>query len=87
VPRLPDGTLAGSVLRMNRAVRNFADAAEVGLREAVQSATLVPARLLGLARKGQIVEGCDADLVVLDREGAVFLTLVAGHVVYARHGV
>ncbi|HXX40446.1 MAG TPA: N-acetylglucosamine-6-phosphate deacetylase [bacterium] len=87
VPRLPDGTLAGSVLRMNRAVRNFADAAEVGLREAVQSATLVPARLLGLARKGQIVEGCDADLVVLDREGAVFLTLVAGQVVYARHGV
>jgi len=86
VPRLPDGTLAGSVLRMSRAVRNFAAAAEIGLREAVQSATLVPARLLGLARKGQIVDGYDADLVVLDREGGVSLTLVGGQVAYLRHG-
>jgi N-acetylglucosamine-6-phosphate deacetylase len=86
VPRLSDGTLAGSVLRMSRAVRTFAAAAEVGLREAVQSATLVPARLLGLARKGQIVDGHDADLVVLDREGGVSLTLVGGQVAYLRHG-
>ncbi len=50
--RLPDETLAGSVLRLDRAVRNFAADAEVSIREVVQAATLVSARLLGLARKG-----------------------------------
>lgn len=84
VPRLPDGALAGSVLQLVRAVRNFADAAGVGLRDAVQAATLVPARLLGLSRKGRIARDCDADLVVLDRDGVVALTLVGGQVAYRR---
>jgi N-acetylglucosamine-6-phosphate deacetylase len=83
-PRLADGTLAGSVLQMAGAVRNFADSTGVGLREAVQAASLVPARLLGLGRKGRIARGCDADLVVLDREGGVVLTLVAGRIAYRR---
>jgi len=86
VPRLADGTLAGSVLRMNDAVRNFAASAEVGLREAVQAATLVPSRLLGLDRKARIAPGCDADLVVLDRDARVALTLVAGQIAYRRAG-
>jgi len=84
VPRLADGTLAGSVLAMIRAVHNFVEATSVGLREAVQSASLVPARLLGLTHKGRIASGCDADLVVLDREGSVALTLVGGGVAYRR---
>ena len=84
VPRLNDGTLAGSVLQMFRAVRNFADAAGVSLRDAVQGASLVPARLLGLGRKGRIAEGCDADLVVLDRDGRVALTCVGGGIAYRR---
>jgi N-acetylglucosamine-6-phosphate deacetylase len=84
VPRLPDGTFAGSVLQMDRAVRNFAAAAEIGLREAIHSATAVPARLLRLARKGQIAEGYDADLAVLGRDGSVALTLVGGRVAYQR---
>jgi N-acetylglucosamine-6-phosphate deacetylase len=86
VARLADGTLAGSVLAMIRGVHNFERAASVGLREAVQSATLVPARLLGLSRKGRIAAGCDADLVVLDREGSVALTLVSGEVAFRRGG-
>ncbi len=84
VPRLGDGTLAGSVLQMFRAVRNFADAAGVSLRDAVQAASLVPARLFGLARKGRIAEGCDADLVVLDREGRVALTCAGGEIAFRR---
>ena len=84
VARLADGTLAGSVLAMIRGVHNFARAASVGLREAVQCATLVPARLLGLSRKGRIAAGCDADLVALDREGDVALTLVSGEVAFRR---
>jgi N-acetylglucosamine-6-phosphate deacetylase len=84
VPRLPDGTFAGSVLAMVRGVHNFAGAASVGLRDAVQAASLVPARLLGLAHKGRIAPGADADLVVLDREGSVALTLVRGEVAFRR---
>ncbi len=84
VARLKDGSLAGSVLQMARAILNFAEAADVPLREAVQAASAVPARLLGLARKGRIAPGCDADLVVLDREGRVALTLIGGQIAYQR---
>ena len=84
VPRLADGTLAGSVLAMIRGVHNFAQAASIGLREAVQAASLVPARLLGLGRKGRIAPGADADLVVLDRQGSIVLTLVAGEAAFRR---
>jgi N-acetylglucosamine-6-phosphate deacetylase len=84
VPRLSDGTLAGSVLQMARGVWNFAEAAGVPLREAVHSASALPARLLGLAHKGRVAPGCDADLVVLDREGRVVLTLVRGEVAFQR---
>ncbi|HEX4841061.1 MAG TPA: N-acetylglucosamine-6-phosphate deacetylase, partial [bacterium] len=84
VPRLSDGTLAGSVLQMFRAVRNFADASGASLRDAVQAASLVPARLLGLARKGRVTAGGDADVVVMDREGRVALTCAGGQIVYRR---
>jgi N-acetylglucosamine-6-phosphate deacetylase len=87
VPRLGDGTLAGSVLQMARGVLNFAEAADVPLREAAQAASAAPARLLGLPRKGRIAPGCDADLVVLDREGRVVLTLVRGEVAFQRTAV
>lgn len=83
-PRLGDGSLAGSALQMFRAVKNFTEAAGAGLRDAVEAASLVPARLLGLGRKGRIARGCDADLVVLDRDGAVLLTLIAGRIAYQR---
>jgi N-acetylglucosamine-6-phosphate deacetylase len=84
VPRLGDGTIAGSVLAMVRAVHNFASAAPVSLRDAVQAASLVPARLLGLSRKGRISAGADADLAVLGRDGEVVLTLVGGAVAFRR---
>jgi N-acetylglucosamine-6-phosphate deacetylase len=84
VPRLADGTLAGSVLAMIHGVHNFAQAASVPLREAVQAASLIPARLLGLSQKGRVARGCDADLAILDRQGSVVLTLVGGQVVFRR---
>lgn len=83
-PRLADGSLAGSVLQLHQAVRNFAEAAQVSERDAVMAASLVPARVLGLDRKGRIAPGCDADLVVVDRQGRVALTLVRGQVAYRR---
>jgi len=84
IARLPDGTLAGSTLAMVRAVQNFTRATAVSARDAVQAASLVPARLLGLTRKGRIAQGADADLVVLDRDGSVALTLTRGQIAYRR---
>lgn len=65
VPRLADGTLAGSALTMDAAVRN-AVAAGVDLVAALAAATSTPAGLLGLADRGRLEVGARADLVALD---------------------
>jgi len=83
--RLTDGTLAGSTLTLDRAVDNFAVFADVPWHHALASASLVPARLLGIAdRKGSIEVGFDADLVGFDAERNVNWTLVGGRVVFTR---
>lgn len=82
--RLADGTLAGSILSMDQAVRNLMKFTGCTLREAVSAATLNPARLSGSRRKGRLVPGADADLVLLDTKARVALTIVGGEVMYSR---
>jgi len=65
-PRLPDGTLAGSVLTMDRAVSNVVRRCAVPLADAVEAASSTPARLLGLEDRGTIATGLRADLVALE---------------------
>ena len=66
VARTEDGSLAGSTLTMDRAVRNMVELAGVHIDRVVPMATEIPARILGVAdRKGRIEEGHDADLVVM----------------------
>ena len=84
--RLPDGTLAGSSLTMDGAVRNASKFLGVSLTEAVRMATETPAKILGLTEKGRIAPGADADLVILDRGGFVQETIVGGETVYRREG-
>jgi N-acetylglucosamine-6-phosphate deacetylase len=79
---LPGRTLAGSVLRMDGAVRNMQAFTGCSLAEAIQMASQTPARLLGLERKGRLAPGCDADLVVLDTNQQVKQTYVAGELVF-----
>jgi N-acetylglucosamine-6-phosphate deacetylase len=67
-PRRPDGTLAGSALRMDRAVRNAVVLGGWTLAEAVHAASALPAQLLGLTDRGAVAAGCRADLVLLDEE-------------------
>jgi N-acetylglucosamine-6-phosphate deacetylase len=64
---LPDGTLAGSVLTMDRALQNVASTAVPGA-VAVRHATANPARVLGLSDRGRVAPGARADLVALDPE-------------------
>ncbi len=78
VPRLADGTLAGSALTMDRAVRNVVHAAGVDLADAVAAAATTPARLLGLDDRGTLVAGRRADLVALSPDLTVDGTWIAG---------
>ena len=74
-----NGSLAGSVLTMDRAVRNITRFSEWTLRDAVQAATLNPARAVGLAaHHGILAKGVSADFTVLNSAGEVLKTIVRG---------
>ena len=77
--RGPDGVLAGSVLTMIEAVRNL-HALGVPLADAVDAATAVPARILGLPEIGRLDVGLPADIVILDDSVEIERVLVAGNV-------
>jgi N-acetylglucosamine-6-phosphate deacetylase len=81
--RLPDGTLAGSVLTMDEAVRNLVHSGAV-LADAVRAATTVPARLLGRDDLGALRPRLPAHLTVLDDELRIVRTLVGGVEAFAR---
>src|ERR1700686_2071615 len=72
------GKLAGSVLTMDRAVRNLARFAEGELPHAVAAASRNPARVAGMGNKGNLAAGADADFVVLSPDGDVLRTFVGG---------
>jgi len=77
------GTLAGSVAPMNFDVGNVTRSTHCTLAEAVQMATLNPARVIGVVdRKGSLEPGKDADVVIVDEEVNVYLTLVRGREAY-----
>ena len=76
--RTPEGSLAGSVLTMDAALRNAARSLNVSLHEALRMITSTPAAVLGLPAKGKITPGATPELVVLSGEGKVLETLVAG---------
>ena len=73
------GKLAGSVLTLDRAVRNTMNFAGWTMQQALRLVTQNPARLLGVnSQKGNVASGSDADLVVLTPAGEVVQTFVAG---------
>jgi N-acetylglucosamine-6-phosphate deacetylase len=72
------GSLAGSVLTMDRAVRNVTQFAPWSLKDAVRAATLNPARAVGLATQGVLTCGADANFAVLTPAGDVVKTIVRG---------
>jgi N-acetylglucosamine-6-phosphate deacetylase len=80
--RLVDGTLAGSTLTMDAALRNLVAYADAPVYGAISTATSTPAKVLGLTTKGRVEAGADADLVVLTRELEVAATIVGGTLVH-----
>ncbi len=83
IPRNEAGSLAGSTLTMDVGVRNLMAFAGLSLNEALATATSTPAEALGWAgRKGVLAIGADADVILLDADLNVRLTMVAGRVVY-----
>jgi len=82
---LGDGTLAGSVLKMNDALKNVISFTRCSLRDALKMVCENPAKLLNIySRKGSVAEGKDADLVVLDEKYDVAMTICRGRVAYAK---
>jgi N-acetylglucosamine-6-phosphate deacetylase len=73
-----NGSLAGSVLTMDRAVRNVAQFSNWSLRDAIRAATLNPARTVGASNRGILAVGAAADFVVLNSQGEVIKTIVGG---------
>ena len=83
--RLADGTLAGSVLKMNVAVKNLVEKAGVSFTDAIDFATYNPAKNIGvLNERGTIEVGKRADLTVLNSDFEVLYTLVNGKIVYKK---
>jgi N-acetylglucosamine-6-phosphate deacetylase len=77
---MANGKLAGSVLTMDRAVRNVMEFARWDLQKALRLATLNPARVAALSGRGELKPGARADVVVLSPNGEVRNTIVGGKV-------
>ena len=83
VMRSADGTIAGSALQMDQAVRNYMSYAELPFARAIVAATSAPAKLIAHEHLfGRIASGLRADLSIWDERYAVIGTVVAGQFVY-----
>lgn len=80
--RLADGTLAGSNLSMDQAVRNLAAFAGCPSETAIHAATAAPAALLGDTIRGTLANGARADLVLLSDDLHLVSTIIGGEVVH-----
>lgn len=80
---LEDGTIAGSVLKLNNAVKNVYKNTEMPLWQIVAAASLNPAKAIGVDdRKGSIEVGKDADIIIADRDFNIIKTIIGGVVKY-----
>lgn len=82
---LEDGTLAGSTLTLNNAVRNMVETANAKITEAIRMASLNGAKVINVDdKKGILAAGKDADIVVLNDKYEVEMTILAGKIAYQK---
>lgn len=80
---LEDGTIAGSVLKLNDAVKNFSANTNLPFWKAVSAASLNPARAIGVDdRKGSIEPGKDSDIIITDDDFNIVKTIIGGEIKY-----
>ena len=83
VCRLEDGTVAGSVLHLNRGVWNVFTNSDIPLYECVNCASLNPAAVIGMdSTKGSLETGKDADIIITDAAFEIKKTIIAGEIKY-----
>lgn len=80
--RLADGTIAGSVLRLNEAVRNLLSHTDMPVWEAVNCASRNPAAAIGATNKGTLEVGRDADIFLCDEAFNVSQTILRGRTIF-----
>jgi len=82
---LPNGTLVGSILTQNIAVKNIIEINNYSIQDAIKVVSYNPAKFLGIENQmGQIKVGNYADLCVIDREFNVTQTIINGYVKYLK---
>ena len=86
VAKLPDrSSFAGSVATADRLVRNMITLAGQSIPDAVRMMTRTPAAIMGIAgRKGSILEGHDADIILFDEDINIRCTIAGGEIVYSK---
>lgn len=86
VAKLPDrSSFAGSVATTDRLVRTMVKMADIPLLDAVKMATMTPATILGVFdRKGSLIPGKDADIVIFDADIQIQMTMVNGRIIYTK---
>ncbi len=83
VCRLEDGTVAGSVLHLNKGVWNVYSNSNIPLYECVNCASLNPATVIGMDKqKGSLEIGKDADIIITDSQFNVIKTIIGGEIKY-----
>ena len=80
--KLKNGTLAGSVLRLDRALRNVMAFTGSSIDQVLPALGVVQANLLGLQKNGRIESGFNADLTVVDNAGNLKMTIVGGEILF-----
>ena len=81
--RLPDGTIAGSVLKLNAAIRNVIEHTSLPIHEIVNMASLNPAKAINRACcKGSLEVGKDADIIIADEKFNILKTIKGGKIIY-----
>jgi N-acetylglucosamine-6-phosphate deacetylase len=83
VARYVDGTLIGTTMGLGVILRRFMEFTGSSLRDAIDTVTIVPARVLGIdSSRGSIAPGKHADLVILNDDLSIHATIVSGRIVH-----
>ena len=83
--RLSNGVLAGSVLKLNEAIKNIINLTSTSIEQAIDMATINPAKNMGIDKeRGSIKVGKYADLVVLSKTFEVLMTIREGNIIYKK---